>query len=224
MKYKSPVYSEASGSIAGIVYSHNLGGLYTRARAIPTNPNTPYQAVIRALVAQLSNRWVTTLTEPQRQAWKTYADAVKLPDALGELRVIPPLAHYCRSNVPRILGNFGRVDAAPTIFDLGQFTAPVITIVDAATDRVTFTLTVSDEWNVPGGGLILYTSRPQNVTINYFKGPYRFATSIEGPAGTPQTKDLAFPCTAGQRVFFEFRFTQADGRLALPYRTFHLST
>jgi len=225
MIFKSQVYTEASGSIGGVTYSHNRGGMYTRARAVPTNPNSVYQQAIRAMVAGLTNHWKLTLTQPQRDGWATYADNVLIPNSLGEPKKLPPLAHYIRCNVPRLQGAFARIDTAPAIFNLGQFTAPVITGVNAATDEVTFNLTVGDEWNTAGGGLCLYTSRPQLATINYFKGPYRFSTSLAGPGvGSPQTKGLAFPCSAGQRVFFLFRFTQGDGRLALPFRTSYLAS
>jgi len=43
MKFKSPILSQASGSIAGITFSHNRGGMYVRARAVPTNPGSPQQ-------------------------------------------------------------------------------------------------------------------------------------------------------------------------------------
>lgn len=219
MIYKSQVYTEASGSIGGVVYSHNRGGLYTRARTIPCNPNSAQQMAIRAMVAGLTNHWKLTLMPGQRDAWAWYADQVLIPNALGDPKKIPPLAHYIRSNVPRILGGFLRKDDGPVNFNLGQFTPPAIVKIDATADKIEFSLTIGDEWNVTGGGLILYTSRPQNPTIGYFKGPYRFATSVAGPgAGTPQTKDLAFPCTVGQLIYAMWRFTQADGRLSLPFR------
>jgi len=224
MIYKSQILTEASGSVGGLTFSHNKGGPYTRARVVPCNPNSVQQQAIRAITADLTNRWKTTLTATQRLNWQTYADNVLIPNALGDPKKIPPLSHYVRCNVPRIQGNIARVDDAPAIFNLGSFTPPVITEVNATTDKVTFSLTVGDEWNVAGGALILFSARPQLVSVNYFKGPYRFCTSISGPAGTPQTKDLAFPVAAGQRVFFMFRFTQADGRLALPYRCHFLAS
>jgi len=223
MKFKSQVYTEASGSIGGITYSHNRGGLYTRARSIPTNPNTPQQQAIRAFVSQLTSNWLSVLTDTQRRHWGDYAWNVPIPDVLGEPRNVGGIGMYVRSNVPRLQAGFLRVDDAPTIFNLGEFTSPSIVSITAATSVLSLAFDDGDQWaNLNFGGMLILASRGVNPSINYFKGPYRYAGKIEGDSVTPPTSpaaiDLPFVVTADQKCFVQVRVTRHDGRLALPFR------
>jgi hypothetical protein len=223
VKFKSPVYSQASGSIAGITYSHNRGGMYTRARAIPSDPGSPFQVAIRGYVAGLTSAWNEVLTAAQRAAWDLYAENVTLLNPLGEPINVGGLGHYVRSNVPRLNIAAPRVDAAPTTFNLGFYSDPSFGTFAAATNDFAVTFVTGDPWvDEDDSHLIVYSSRPQNPAVNYFKGPYRFADSIEGDSITPPTSPAtvvgAFPFEVGQKVFVMARLSRADGRLSTPFR------
>lgn len=223
MKFKSPVFSQASGSIAGITYSHNRGGLYVRARVVPTNPGSPFQMVIRGFVANLTSLWNNTLTAVERAAWDAYALAVPLLNTLGEPINVGGLAMYIRSNVPRLQAALPRVDVAPIIFNLGDFTNPTFDTFAAATNEFSVNFADTDDWaNEDDAAMLILGSRPQNPSVNYFKGPYRFAGLIAGDAITPPTSPAtltsAFAFDVGQVVFLQARVTRADGRLTLPFR------
>lgn len=227
MKFKSQMVTEASGSIGGITYSHNRGGMYTRSRATPTNPNTTYQQAVRGTVAQLTSLWLNLLTAGQREAWDTYAENVPLPDALGEPRNVGGLAMYVRSNVGRIQAALVRVDAAPTVFNLGDYTDPVIGVISAGGGTASIAFTVGDDWvGEDDAGMLLYASRGVNASINYFKGPYRFGDSIDGDGVTPETSPysltLPFTVALDQRCFLMARVSRADGRLSAPFRGFNV--
>lgn len=221
MKFKSAVFTQASGSIGGITYSHNTGGMYVRARATPTNPNSTYQQDVRSYLASLAIAWATTVSDANRALWADYAANVPLVDRLGESRPIPALAMYCRCNVPRLQAGLARVDAGPTLFSLAQLTAPSVT-VDAATDNVGVAFTNTDTWaTAVGGALLVYASRPVSPAINFYKGPYRYAGKIAGavsPPTSPEDIELPFTVVAGQQVFFRFVATNADGRLSADFR------
>lgn len=223
MIFKSQMVTQASGSVGGVTYAHNKGGLYQRARSIPTNPSTPQQQEIRTLVAQLSNLWLAALTQAQRSAWDVYAANVTVPNALGDQIHISGLNQYIRSNVPRNQANLARVDAAPTVYNIGDFTEPSFT-ADATLNQAAVAFTDTDDWvNEDDAAMLCYFSRPQNISINYFKGPYRFADLIAGDSSTPPTSpatiNLPFVVTAGQRVFGRFNVVRADGRLAADFRS-----
>ncbi len=222
MKFKSHVFAQASGSIAGTTYSHNRGGMYVRARATPTNPGSPFQVAIRGWVAALTSAWVSTLTEAQRVAWDLYAEVVPLLDSLGEPRNVGGLGMYIRSNVPRLQAGMTRVDDGPIVYSLPTFTPPAIDSVDAADDEVDVSFTDTDAWAIEVGGFLsVLCSRPQNASINYFKGPYRFGDSIDGavvPPTSPASIALPFPVAADQQIFVQLRVGRADGRLSLPFR------
>lgn len=217
VKFKSQVFTETSGSIGGVTYSHNRGGMYTRARAVPVNPNSPEQQLVRSIVANLTSLWNDVLTAGQRTGWNTYAANVLIPDRLGEPRNIGGLGQYVRSNVSAIqaLGATARVDDAPSLFNLGGFTMPTLAV--AAPSDLVVSFDVTDGWYTSGGRMFLYSSRPQNPTINYFKGPYRLAGNVVQPDASPKILTAPFTFAAGQRVFVFGRVWRTSGRLTLPF-------
>lgn len=221
MIFKSGLITQASGSLGGLTASHNKGGMYLRARAIPVNPQSAQQTAVRNALSQLTGAWLGTLTQAQRDAWAVYAANTLLPSKLGDPRQIPPLAQYVRSNVPRIQAGEAAINDAPTIFNLPVLTDPSFAI-DATADEVDVTFTDTDPWaNEVGGHMFVYVSRPQDPTIEFFKGPYRLAGTIDG-AGSPPTSPaslaLPFPATADQKFFVQVRVGRADGRLSAPFR------
>lgn len=222
MKYNSATMTEASGSVGGLVASHNRGGAYFRKRTIPVNPNSTQQQAVRSALSLLAGAWGNILTAAQREAWDTYALNVPLPDALGAPRNVGGLGMYIRSNVPRLNAALSRIDDAPTIFDIGEFTAPVVGVIDASASTLSLAFTNTDAWAAEAdSAMIVQVSAGQNATINFFKGPYRFAEFIEGnavPPASPQLITVPFTVAAGQRVFVEVKVSRADGRLSSTFR------
>jgi hypothetical protein len=218
MKFKSQIVTEASGSVGGLTASHNRGGLYFRARAIPVNGNTIYQQAVRNYIKTCAAAWSQVLTQPMRDAWAAYAAAVPYVDSLGEPRFIPPLAMYCACNVARLQAGLTRVDTGPTVLVLPVMTQPVYTVTAPSTGSLAFTS--ADAWaNEVGGGMFLRVSRGYGVGINYFRGPYRYAGKVSGaasPPSSPASIGTPFAVVAGQRVFYAVRVCRADGRLSGP--------
>lgn len=226
MLFKSAIITSASGSIGGVTASRNAGGNYLRGRAIPVNPNTPQQQAIRSFLAQGSALWASTLTQAERDTWDLYAENVLLPNSLGDLRNVGGIAQYQRSNVGRLVADEAtllRVNTAPPIFDLGDYSQPKIESVNAAADTADVSFTNTDAWaNEDAAAMLIYFSRPKNSGVHFFKGPYRFAHAILGNGVTaptsPATVTLPFPVVAGQKVFMFVRVTRPDGRLSASFR------
>jgi hypothetical protein len=222
MKFKSQVYTQASGSIGGLTYSHNKGGMYTRARAIPTNPATAQQIAIRDLMAALTSAWNNTLTQPQRDVWADYAANVPRIDTLGDSRILTPLNWYIACNTARLQAGLSRIDVGPSIFNMALLTTPTVGAITASSDIVSIGFTNTDPWATAiGGALLVYTSRPVSPSLTFFKGPYRYAFRINGavsPPTTPQTGSLAFPVVAAQKIFVQLVAVNADGRISSPFR------
>lgn len=225
------VASDVRGSIGGQTYSRNRTGAYIRNRTVPINPGSPFQSAVRALVAQLSNAWVTVLTADQRAAWDAYADAVHLPNSLGELRNVGGLGMYVRGNVARLQAaetGLTRVDDGPLDLTVGDYTPPQIDNASAAAGTFGVIFTPADQWaNESGSAMTVYASRPQNASVNYFKGPYRFAGVILGddtvPPTSPASINAPFPFSEDQRLFFRVNVTRDDGRLGAEFRDFALA-
>jgi hypothetical protein len=221
VKIKSALITAASGSVGGLTASHNRGGLYFRSRSIPTNPNSPFQMAVRAHMGTLAEIWNGDLTQAQRDGWEVYGLGVPVIDVLGETRYLSGISHFCRSNVPRLQAGASRIDDAPSIYNLGDIGSPSGVISEAA-QEIAVTFDNTKAWAIADGGhLLVFCSRPQSPSINYFKGPYRFAGKIDGAAVPPASPaDIALPFAAveTQRVFYMIRGTTADGRLSLPFR------
>lgn len=217
MLIKSGLVTQVSGSLGGMTGSHNRGGMYFRSRTVPVNQQTTRQLAIRNAVTALTSRWSDTLTQAQRDAWDVYGANVPVLNPLGDQIQLSGQQHYVRSNVPRLQAALARVDDAPTTFELGSFTAPSFSIT--APDQLDVTFTAGDAWvGEDDAAMLVYTGRPQAATINFFKGPYRFADSIDGNSSTPPTSPATlttdFAYSTGQKLFTFVRVTRADGRLS----------
>ena len=218
MKFKSQIFTAVSGSVGGLTFAKNKGGLYTRARAIPTNPNTPAQVAARDALSTLVDAWTNILAESQRDAWRTYAANTPVVDVFGDPKLLTGQQMYLRSNQPRVRAGVPRVDPGPTIFNLGTFTTISIAISAAAPNDIIVTFTTGDAWaNVDGGFLFIGASRQQNQSISFFKGPFRQAGTIFGdpvPPTSPKTIVSDFPYALANKAFVTARAGQADGRLS----------
>jgi len=219
MKFKSQVYTQASGSIGGITYSHNKGGMYTRGRSIPTDPGSSRQMNVRDSVSMYSQMWTTGLTQAQRDEWELYALNVPVLDTLGDPILISGINHFIRANVPR---NAADLQLAPTtplgsqlnasgIFTLPMLIPPTITSLVASTGVLTVEFAEEDWGDLADNALLIYLGRPRSVGRNFFKGPYRLAAMIQGDAMSAPTTPFAsgnlngvWNMAAGQRVKVRF--------------------
>jgi hypothetical protein len=229
VKISSPIISAGSGSLAGLTASRNKGGLYLRARAVPTNPSTVYQQAVRNAMSTLVDRWTTVLTPTQRGQWDVYAMNTPVFNTLGASINLTGQQQYLRSNVPRLITGLPAVDDGPGIFNLGSFTVPTFTTLVASTSVLTVAFDNTDEWaNETGASLIMFVSRPQNPSVNYFKGPYRQWRSTDGNDSTPPTSPVAvaepFTYAVGSRCFIKANVTRADGRYSQALRITGLAT
>ena len=223
MLFKGILATQMSGAIGGVVASHNAGGTYFRARVTPTNPNSPQQQAVRNAVAFLSNFWNNGLTLPQRRVWDTYAENVTVTNRIGDQVFISGMAQYVRSNVARIQANLARADDGPGVFNIGQNSQTRIVNFSEATQLGELLFengVLTDEWaNEVGGFMWVFISRPQNPSINYFRGPYRLVAVVVGDPIAPVSPLLInapFPFIAGARIFGRTITGRADGRLATP--------
>lgn len=215
----SPLISSGSGKLGGVVLLRTTGGFAVRALVTPVNPNTPQQSFIRATLADLSNRWANVLTQAERDLWAVYALNTPLVGPLGTIRTVSGLNMYVRANVVRRQATgLARTDIAPTIFDLGEFD-PIQGIGMGVPSNIGFTFDNTDAWaNETGSAMLVFASRPQNASIEFFRGPYQLAGQVDGDDTVAPTSPAAitnpFLMAVGQKVFLRVRVTRLDGRLS----------
>lgn len=107
---------QASGKLGSLVFSHNRGGAYVRARSMPTQPGGHYQDKIRAAVEVASKAW-RGLTAEARAAWTTWADGHPLPNRVGQMIRLQGNAAYVQLNARLIFNDFANVVAVPPAAD-----------------------------------------------------------------------------------------------------------
>ena len=222
MLFKSNIVTQASGSIGGVTASRNRGGMYFRARSVPTNPNTPQQQAVRNNFAALTAGW-SLLTPAQRTAWSVYAANTPIINPLGDTIYLTGQQMYIRCNAARKQAGLATISAGPVIFGMSTLTKTVSQWVDAGTQKWDITVSATDEWaKVTGGVLIAYCSRPLPLTTTSFKGPYRYCGNVLGNTATPATGvksfDVPYPVVNDQIVFTRLVACTADGRLTPDYR------
>lgn len=215
--------SDIRGSIGGTVFSKNRYGSYTRNRTIPVNPGSTAQTKIRACSGQIRDAWFNTLTTAQRAAWAVYAANVQVQNRLGETITLTGWNMFARTNLNLLYNDYDIVADAPTEYSLAEQDSTLAITVSEATQLVSVAFDDTMAWlDEDGAALIIYVSRPQNATVNYFKGPYLVAGKIEGdsvtPPTTPTTIAVPFAVVEGQKVFAMARIVRADGRLSEPFR------
>lgn len=241
MKITPTLGGAYSGSLGGMTASHNAGGPYLRRRAIPTNPNTARQQLIRSAMGSAVQAWSMALTEPQRQAWRDYASSTPVTDALGQSITLSGINMFARTNVPQlqqdlVQGNSGAmIFSAPTTFNTGE---PVASFQSFTGDFTTPPGTIEGIGTIPAGasddGLILvFVAPPQTPGVRFFKGPYQLAAILDIAEDATSfgfsTLDLAtdwwsstIPVAAwgGLSVPLRMRILYDDGRLSEVFEMF----
>lgn len=227
--FKSQIATQISGSVGGTTYAHNKGGMYMRARSIPTQPGSGNQLAVQAAFTQLVTAWSSTLTSVQRAAWDLYAQNVPVTNKLGDSITNSGQNWYIAANTPRLQADtklsatLSTIASGPTTFDRGDFTTPVATYSEASGLSLAFT--AADAWNnADGAAMFIYQGAPQNAGVNFFKGPFLLVGVIEGDSGTPPTSPftvsaanlttLGYTVTEAQNIWTAVAVTQADGRLS----------
>jgi len=228
MLFKSQVYTQASGSIGGTTYSRSPSGMYTRARAMPVNPQTARQIAVRNAMSMYSQMWHSALTQVQRDQWDVYAEQVLLTNRLGDQFQGSGQNHFIRANVPRSQANDQLTLAtaltpilnAPTTYLLPTIGTIDVTAISAAADLMQVAFDDSAPWvNNPENAILIYMGRPRTASRKFFKGPYRIVGVIQGDAGAPPTSPAtitplspAYTTTGGQVV--KSQFTLSVGNAA----------
>ncbi len=212
MKFSSPVYSQASGSIAGLTYSRNRGGLYTRSRVTPSNPQTAAQMVARGATSAVSTTW-STLTQDQRNQWELYAASVPLVDRLGAQIQVSGINMFVRSNVPRQVAGLALVLDGPADLTLGVTPTLLTAVLDVSVPSLTV-----DAFVDGAGATDFYLSsvtRPVSASRTPAHEPTHFLGADAFLAGdVTSAQDPFFPYSVGQAFRAWGRVTYADGRLS----------
>ena len=219
MKFRSTMFAELRGSMAGMTASRNKGGNYLRARATPINPDSTAQIQARQAFANAVQAW-DALSDAQRTAWAGYAAETPVVDKLGQ-----DIHHSGRAWYIAQYAFLERVGATPAsdapntpgLLALGTPSAEVGVSAANGIDGA------FGSGTVPGSNvrLIAQMGPPVAAGVTYFKGPYTLvaSTSTNDFDATPvQANRYGLP-VLGQIRPMRFRACATNGRLSNVFET-----
>lgn len=179
-----PAIGSASGSIGGTTFSRNRYGLYIRRRSIPTNPQSSAQIAIRNAVSNASANW-RSLTAVQQAAWKAYAQANPIMDALGQSQVLAGNAAYVQLNARLSLFDSAMIDIPP----IGAAPDALTSFeVEADLGVGAFQLKFGPSPVPANTKYVVRACIAQSPGINYVKNLYRVVTALTAAETTPYTE------------------------------------
>lgn len=213
---------EIRGSMAGNTFARNRFGAYMRARTKPINPRSSRQMAARTNIMYLAEQWrESPLTDVIRTAWQTYANSVVWNNKLGEAVSLTGFNMFMRANCALLTAGESMITAAPTDLGLPQ-ADPTFAIgaVSAAAQTCSCVFDDTMPWcDEDGAFMLIHIGLPQNPSRNFFAGPWRYMTKIDGDSiSPPASPEAAIPVTGytaveTQKIWFKCHIIRADGRM-----------
>lgn len=167
MLIRTGMGGQLSGSVGGVVASHNKGGQYLRNRSVPTNPNSTGQQRARNYFGGAAIAWAA-LSAANRAGWEAYAAGTPVLNRLGESITLSGFNWYVAANAFIQQTGGGAISAAPStpgLTTLGTITGATLSEASGiafATAGATAT----------GGGCIASVGPPVSAGVSSFAGPY----------------------------------------------------
>jgi hypothetical protein len=188
-----------SGSLAGITAGRNRFGQYERSRAIPVNPNSAAQGLVRARMSANSAAW-RALTSPQRAGWSGLGTSMVRSNSLGQSYTLQGNQTYASVNNNRLLTGLAVVPDAPALN-----TPPVITTVTITLSASAFSIAFTPTPTAAATYLAVYASPQRSAGRNY-EGDFRFVKLSTAAQASPlailteYTAKFGVP-VVGNRIF-----------------------
>jgi hypothetical protein len=218
------IVTDIRGAIGGVIFSRNKSGAIARQRTTPVNPRTPLQNAIRALVASISQAWRASTSTVQKAAWAVFGSNVDAKNKLGEVIKLSGFNQFMKSNLAAQNAGLPQILDAPIVFTLPGEDPTLATVVSEAAQTIAVTFDDALPWvDEDDAALLVYMGLPQDDSIGFFNGPWRYAGALLGDGVTPPvTGDpvpCPFVCAAGQKIFTKAKIIRADGRVSDDFRT-----
>ena len=189
-----------SGSQQGITSSRNRFGQYIRTRAIPVNPRSAAQGLVRARMAANSAAW-RTLTSAQRAGWADLGLSMVRSDSLGQSYSLQGNQAYASVNNNRVLCGLAPVSDAPALTTPNALLTAVVTTA-AGTLSIAYTATP-----LAAATYLAVFASPQRSAGRAFEGDFRFVLLSAAAQASPVNPLAAYTAkfgapVVGNQIFF----------------------
>lgn len=191
-----------SGSKEGITASRNRFGQYIRTRAIPVNPSSAAQGLVRTRLSTNSEGW-RSITSAQRAGWTGLGLSMVRTDSLGQSYSLQGNQAYCSVNNNRLLQGLAVIADAPALTAVANIVTAAITLTSASMS-IAYTATP-----MAAGTYLAVFASPQRSAGRNFEADFRFI-KLSAAAGasplvclTEYTAKFGVP-VVGNRIFFSF--------------------
>jgi len=188
-----------TGSLAGQTASRNRFGQYMRTRAIPVNPNSTAQGLVRARLAANSTAW-RDLTSAQRAGWSGLGISMVRTDPLGQTYSLQGNQAYNSVNNNRVMTGLATVSDAPALTTPDALLTATITLT-AIAFSIAYTVTP-----LPASTYLAAYASPQRSAGRSFEGDFRLMKVSAAAAASPlailteYTAKFGVP-VVGNRIF-----------------------
>ena len=214
MLIRSGMGMQLSGSVGGVVASHNKGGAYLRNRSVPVNPNSAAQQAARSAFSAASLQW-SNLNSGQRAGWEGYASQTPVVNRLGDSVTLSGF-NWC------VAINSLRLRAGQALQILAPTTPGLASIGDGDVDALSVAsgIELVESAAAVDGGYVVGLSPPLSPGVTFYGGPYSaylVGQDFDGDAGNnpPNVTPLRYgPLVVGQRRAFRIAaLSQTEGKL-----------
>lgn len=188
-----------SGSVGGVTSSRNRFGQYRRTRAVPVNPNSTKQGVVRARLSANAAAW-RTLTDAQRSGWSDLGNSMTRTDSLGQSYNLTGFQAYCSVNNNLDASGDAAVADAPALGTPDALLTMTITLT-AASFSVAYTPTP-----LGAAARLFVFASPQRSAGRNFEGDRRLIFVSAAAAASPANVLAAYTArfgvpVVGNRIF-----------------------
>jgi len=216
-KIRSHIDVTRRGSVAGTTYFiGKYSQIMARARAIPINPNSDAQKMLRMCFASMTTEW-EMLEEAYRQGWKEYSLTVLREDtnpynATGRATFIGNCGFVAYYNKLRPLQPMLTAFNPPYL--AGIPTVTVVSVSDLSAPGVGFKITLKNLDTIDSLTCCAWRSMAQSIARNFWKGPYVHGSMTDVTIEPTMTGEIEFTGLQKDAIYF----VKIRGVTGIPHR------
>ena len=191
-----------SGKIGGSVHARNKGGAYMRSFAVPTNPQTTAQSLVRSRLTGLSQQF-RTLGQDVIAAWNAAASNFPSVDVFGDVRSLSGSQLFVGLN-SNIMNAGGPVITSPPV-PSGATALTSLTFVseEAAEEKI---LNFGPSPIPAGHAMVVEATQPLSAGISNAKNKFRKIAVLAAATATGANLQAQYvakfgAAPAGTKVF-----------------------